>query len=114
MEIIKKNGVVLLLVGAESGSQQVLDFIHKDTKVEDTIKMVKICKAYNIGIVLSLMLGFPHKKGAFDQSLDEEFKQTSLMIDKVRATGVDLNICGWFVYTPYPGTSLYKISIQRG
>lgn len=112
--LMKKSGVVSLLVGAESGSQQVLDFIHKDANVEDTIKTAAICKSYGIGIVLSLMLGLPYAKGKFDQSIKDEFKQTALMINKIKATGVDLNICGWFVYTPYPGTPLHKISIKRG
>lgn len=113
-KLMAESGFVSLLVGAESGSQKVLDFIHKSAKVEDTIKMAEICKSYNIGIILSLMMGLPGTKGKYNQSLKEEFEQTISMIDKIIATGVDLNICGWFVYTPYPGTSLQEISIQKG
>jgi len=113
-KLMKESGVVSLLVGAESGSQRVLDYIQKDARVEDTVEMAKICKSYDIGIVLSLMLGLPRAKGKFNQSVEEEFEQTALMIDKIIATGVDLNICGWFVYTPYPGTPLYEESIKIG
>lgn len=113
-KLMKKSGFVSMLVGAESGSQKVLDYIKKDATTKDTVAMAKICKIYDIGIVLSLMLGLPRSNGEFQQSVDREFKQTESMIDRVIATGVNLNICGWFVYTPYPGTPLHKISIQNG
>ncbi len=112
--LMRESGCVSILVGAESGSQQVLDFICKDVSVKNTVKLAQICKSHGIGLVFSLMLGFPHAPGKFDQSINEEFEQTVLLIDKVQAMGVDLNICGWFVYTPYPGTPLYNLSIQRG
>lgn len=111
--MMRDSGFVSLLVGAESGSQKVLDFIHKDTQFEETIEMAKICKSFNIGIILSLMLGFPHKKGIFTQPIEDEFKETCSMIDRAIATGVDLNICGWFVFTPYPGTDLYQVSVDN-
>lgn len=112
-KLMKQSGFDQILVGAESGSQQVLDFICKAANVNDTIRLAEICKGHGIGFVLSLMLGFPNIHG-FSQSIEEEFSQTLLLIDKVRSTGVRLNICGWFPYTPYPGTVLYDLSIQSG
>lgn len=113
-KLMKDSGFVSMLVGAESGSQKVLNYINKDASFKDTIEMANICKKYNIGIVLSLMLGLPRSPGKFSQSIKGEFTQTVSMIDKVVKTGVNLNICGWFVYTPYPGTPLYETSIKNG
>ena len=113
-KLMKESGFVSMLVGAESGSRQVLEYIKKDAKFQDTIEMAKLCKKYEIAIVPSLMLGLPRFKGRFHQSLDMEYKQTISMIDKVIKTGVTCNIVGWFVYTPYPGTPLYDTSIQIG
>lgn len=113
-KLMKDSGFVSMLVGAESGSRKVLDYINKDAKFQDTIEMAKLCKKYGIGIVPSLMLGLPQSPGKFNQSNDGEFRQTSRMIDKIVSTGVDMNIVGWFVYTPYPGTPLYETSIQNG
>ena len=112
-KLMKESGFDQILVGAESGSQQVLDFICKDARVTDTLRLAEICKRYDVGIYLSLMLGFPNAQG-FNQDVQTEFNQTLRMIDEVLSTGVRLNIVGWFLYTPYPGSWLYEVSVKSG
>ena len=49
-------------MGAESGSQEVLNLINKDASVDDTVNLVKQAMEYSIVPVLSLMVGLPGVK----------------------------------------------------
>lgn len=111
-ELIEKSGCHSILIGAESGSQEALNHIKKDIKVEDVIKLIEICKKHNIKVFFSFMFGFPRDE-KFKLGLKEEFKQTLGLINKVRPT-YDGAYFMWFMYMPYPGTPLYELSKKHG
>jgi len=110
--LMEKSGCQQILIGAESGSPDVLNLIKKDTTVEQTVEFAKRCKRHNIKITYSFMLGFP-KTDNFNQTIDEEFNQTLQLINKVQSISENHDIL-WFIYTPYPGTPLYEESIKNG
>lgn len=110
-DLMKKSGCAAILVGAESGSQEVLNLINKGITVEDTIRFAELCAAHGIKIVFSFMLGFPHVLGIFNQTVKEEFNQTHKLINKIYNFAHNIV---WFIYTPYPGTALWNSSIQCG
>ncbi len=61
-EMIKKMrqaGLVMFIIGFESGSQRVLNFLRKGTTVAQNYKSAEICRKYNIKIWANYMLGIP-------------------------------------------------------
>jgi len=105
-QVIKKSGCSSILVGAESGSQEVLDMLSKDSKVEYAIDLAKICSQYDITVVYSLMIGFPREP-------EKEFCKTLDLIDKILSID-HRHQFKLFFYTPYPGTPLFELSKENG
>lgn len=114
-DLIVKAGCKEILVGAESGFQKALDFMTKDLKVEQIIEFSKKCKKYGIKVCFSLCLGMPWSKDyeKCKKLIDEEIKHTMDIADKL------YRICNrfrflWCVFTPYPGSALYRKAIEIG
>ena len=106
-ELMKKAGFVNFLVGAESGSQEILDFINKDIKVEQIIQMTKLCEKYRMTVVFSFFIGLPTK------NIDEEYDETIKFIDRLMKISKK-NTYYLLLYAPYPGNELYDLSIKEG
>lgn len=56
---LKKSGCFRIWIGAESGSQSILDSMHRMVKVDKVIQMVKLCKQHGIETGNFIMLGYP-------------------------------------------------------
>lgn len=59
--LMKLAGLSLLSVGAESGSQHVLDSLRKDIKISDIETVVLKCAKHKIPLALSFILGTPYE-----------------------------------------------------
>ncbi|MDD5148635.1 MAG: radical SAM protein, partial [Candidatus ainarchaeum sp.] len=116
--LMEKSGCKSILIGAESGSQEALDLIAKDTSPEDTVKLSAIARRHNIDIVFSLMAGIPRypdyldKKKA-DAGVRKEINDILEMMDK-SLPEKKYHAILFFVYTPYPGNPLFEISRKCG
>jgi len=88
-------GLKSVIIGFESGSQRVLDFLNKGVKVEQNFEASRICRKYGISVVGNFMLGIPTET-------NEEAQQTVDMIKRL-----DVESPGITYYTPYPGSDLY-------
>lgn len=100
-EILKKMydaGCIEVGIGIESGSQKILDIVHKNTKVEDNLKLINICK--NIGIKANafIMIGLPGETY-------ETVMQTKKWMDIALPDKFGFNI-----FVPYIGTPIYNNS----
>jgi radical SAM superfamily enzyme YgiQ (UPF0313 family) len=104
-DLVKRSGCYQLLVGAESGSQEVLDMIDKDATVKDTIEFVKQAKELSIIPLLSLMVGLPSVKEDTETTV-KLMRDVKLLYSKSRIY--------LFFYTPYPGTKLYETALKNG
>jgi radical SAM superfamily enzyme YgiQ (UPF0313 family) len=105
-KLLKQSGCYRILVGAESGSQTILDYIGKKATVEDILLFVKKCKEYQITPVLSFMCGFP-------KSPIDDLRETVLFINEAKRINRNAKI-KLFFFTPYPGSFLYQEAIQNG
>jgi radical SAM superfamily enzyme YgiQ (UPF0313 family) len=105
-KLLKQSGCYRILIGAESGSQTILDYIHKKAAVEDILLFVKRCKEHQIIPVLSFMCGFP-------KSPMDDLKDTVLCINEAKRINPNTKI-KLFFFTPYPGSFLYQEAIQNG
>jgi len=102
--ILKECGCILLNIGFESTSQEVLNNMNKNTTVEENIKAAEIAIKADINIGLNFIWGEP---GDTEETLrgNAEFIKkynTYAQIRTVRPV------------TPYPGCDLYYYAIEKG
>jgi len=107
MAVFKENGCKFLFVGAESGSQKMLDLMHKDIKVKDIINAARLCEKYDIIGRFSFMAGFP---GETESDLFNTMDLITQLVDKYKR----VKIFGPKLFTPYPGTEFYEKAIELG
>ncbi|MBN1353052.1 MAG: B12-binding domain-containing radical SAM protein [Candidatus Omnitrophica bacterium] len=93
---MKRYGLALLLIGFESGSQRLLNFLRKGTTVEQNYKAAGICKRLGIRIFANFMLGIPTETR-------EEALATVRMIKKIKPY-----VPSPAFYTPFPGSDLFE------
>ncbi len=95
IKMLKDIGLDLMIIGFESGSQRMLDFIGKGTRVEQNFESAEICHKLGIKIWANYMLGLPGET-------KEEQRMTLEMIKKIRPYH-----CSPAYYTPHPGSRLF-------
>ncbi len=102
LKIMKDNGLRLLLVGYESGNQQILINIKKGIRTDISRQFTKDCHKLGILIHGTFIVGLP---GETKETIEESIKYAQ-----------ELNPQTIQVSLPaaYPGTFLYKQSIENG
>lgn len=102
-KILKSAGCISVRFGFESGCQKSLDFLKSGRmKVEDAHRAVKACKEAGLYCFGSFIIGSPN------ETLDD-IMETIQFIEKSR-----LRESAIFVATPYPGTYLYNLALEKG
>lgn len=104
---IKKAGCDAMSMGAESGSQRILDLLIKGITVEDTLNAARLLHKVGIVATYSFMIGLPREKV-------EDYKKTLELIKEIREIDDSVIINGPQVYRPYPGSKLYQQCLSQG
>jgi len=102
ISLMKKAGCTKVDVGIESGNQRILNLINKDIdlkQIREAIKVLKRNKMYWSGF---FMFGFP------TETEDEVF-DTLNFLKELKPNWANISI-----FTPYPGTKLFELSIEKG
>ncbi|TWB44825.1 hopanoid biosynthesis associated radical SAM protein HpnJ [Nitrospirillum viridazoti] len=102
LKILRDNGLRLLLVGYESGNQQILHNIKKGMRVEVAEKFTKDCHELGIQIHGTFILGLP---GETKETIQETIKWAA----KINPHTIQVSLAA-----PYPGTFLYQQAIENG
>jgi radical SAM superfamily enzyme YgiQ (UPF0313 family) len=103
---LKTAGCVKINIGAESGSQQVLDRIKKDYQVDEILTAARRAAAVGIGISYSFITGFPSETAA-------DFRATLDVIKSIRQLAPNIE-AAVYCYSPYPGTELVQELEKQG
>ena len=103
---LKKSGFYRVIIGVESGNEEVLKKIGKPYKKEHIVKLVEKCKRHNIQASLSFMVGFPWNP-------EQDFLDTIALIEEIRTIYAKTEIM-LFIFSPYLGTKLYKEALDYG
>ncbi|MDD5460012.1 MAG: radical SAM protein, partial [Phycisphaerae bacterium] len=116
LNLMKKAGVSNVLIGVESGYAPALKCISKNATIEQNVEATKRLHRYGISITFSFMFGFPYDLPEKQREKEHENELAGTM--KTIARLSDDFITGdhyhLFVFTPYPGVSLYDRYIKLG
>ncbi len=102
LEVMKAGGLRLLLVGYESGNQQILINIKKGLRTEVARQFTKDCHELGIVIHGTFILGLP---GETAETIEETINY---------AKEIDPHTIQVSLAAPYPGTFLYKQATENG
>lgn len=95
-----------LRIGAESGSQRVLDRMSKGIMVEHVRRSVRLCLDRRINVLLGFMCGIPGESWA-------DTLETLDLIDELEREGATVAAGPAFFY-PYPGTPMFDEAVRLG
>ncbi len=102
LKILKDGGLRLLLVGYESGNQQILHNIKKGMRIEVAEQFTKDCHELGIAIHGTFIMGLPGET-------HETMRQTAEWAAKINPHTIQVSLAA-----PYPGTFLYKQAVENG
>jgi radical SAM superfamily enzyme YgiQ (UPF0313 family) len=103
---LRAAGCVRINVGAESGSQKILDRIKKEYKVDEIVTAARRAGKAGISVSHSFITGFPGET-------EQDFQSTLDVIKTIRRTSARHEASVYF-YSPYPGTEMVHELETRG
>lgn len=105
---LAQAGTNIMHIGAESGSQKILDLINKNCSVKDIIEVnKKMARHTEIKTAYNWIVGLP------GETL-EDLQQTRDLIMKIIKDNPAAVIFMPNKYRPLPGTVLYELALERG
>jgi hopanoid biosynthesis associated radical SAM protein HpnJ len=102
LEVLKDNGLRLLLVGYESGNQQILFNIKKGMRIEVAERFTKDCHDLGVTIHGTFILGLPGEN-------EQTIRETVEFAKRINPHTIQVSLAA-----PYPGTFLYNQALQNG
>jgi hopanoid biosynthesis associated radical SAM protein HpnJ len=102
LKVLKDNGLRLLLVGYESGSQAILNNVKKGIRLDRARAFTRDAKALGITIHGTFIMGLP---GETRETIEETIRF---------ALDIDPDTLQVSLAAPYPGTALYQEARERG
>lgn len=95
IDALAKSGLEEVWVGAESGSQKILDAMDKGTKVEEIAEATKLLKLKKIRVAFFLQFGYLTEN-------QEDIQQTIQMVKNLKPDNIGISVS-----YPLPGTKFY-------
>jgi hopanoid biosynthesis associated radical SAM protein HpnJ len=102
LKVLADNGLRLLLVGYESGNQQILNNIKKGMRIDIARRFTKDCHDLGVTIHGTFILGLP---GESKETIQETIRF---------ATDINPHTIQVSLAAPYPGTFLHKQAVENG
>jgi hopanoid biosynthesis associated radical SAM protein HpnJ len=102
LKVMRDNGLRLLLVGYESGNQQILFNIKKGMRIEFARRFTKDCHDLGITIHGTFIMGLPGET-------KETIEETSRFATEINPHTIQVSLAA-----PYPGTYLYRQALENG
>ena len=102
LKVMKDNGLRLLLVGYESGDDQILHNIKKGLRTDIARRFTEDCRKLGIVIHGTFILGLPGET-------TETIQKTIEFAKEINPHTIQVSLAA-----PYPGTTLYKQAVENG
>ena len=100
-------GCVVIGIGAESGSQRILDFLKKGITVEQIEYAARILNKHHIVSEFSFMIGLPYETS-------DDMLKTISFVKKLRKIGPYVGTQSPQLYRPIPGGELFNECVKLG
>lgn len=106
MALCRTSGLRRVIIGVESGSQQMMDWIRKDIKLDQVFVSAEKCLRHGVAAYFPFIVGFPNET--------EESVRASLDVAKrLRAMSPDFTT-PFFYFKPYPGSPITEQAVRDG
>jgi hopanoid biosynthesis associated radical SAM protein HpnJ len=102
LEVMRDNGLRLLLVGYETGNQQILNNIKKGMRIDIARRFTKDCHELGITIHGTFILGLP---GETKETIEETIRFAA----EINPHTIQVSLAA-----PYPGTYLHRQAVENG
>jgi len=102
----QRAGLRRVMIGIESGSQAMLDWMKKDIKVEQVFECAEQCLRHGIGAIFNIIVGFPDEP-------DESVQESLAVARRLRALSPDFTVAV-FYFRPYPGNEIAEQLLREG
>ncbi len=102
LKVMKDNGLRLLLVGYESGNDQILHNIRKGLRTDIARRFTSDCRKLGVAIHGTFILGLPGETAA-------TIRQTIDFAMEINPNTIQVSLAA-----PYPGTQLYREAVENG
>jgi hopanoid biosynthesis associated radical SAM protein HpnJ len=102
LEVLRDNGLRLLLVGYETGNQQILNNIKKGMRIDIARRFTKDCHELGITIHGTFILGLP---GETKETIEETIRFAA----EINPHTIQVSLAA-----PYPGTYLHRQAVENG
>jgi len=106
LKLLQESGCSRILIGAESGNDEELEYINKNMTTEDVLEVAHRLEKAGIHGSFTVIVGYP--------GFPEENISRTLEFGKRIASISSLHEVKAHVYAPYPGTPLYQDAIRHG
>ncbi len=101
-----RSGFDRAMIGVESGSQEMLDWMQKDIKVEQVIESAELCARHGVGAIFPFIVGFPNETRDSVRATLELIKQLRSMSPRFETP--------LFYFKPYPGSRITEEVVAAG
>ncbi len=102
LKVLRDNGLRLLLVGYETGNQQILYNIKKGMRIDVAKRFTRDCHELGITIHGTFILGLP---GETKETIEETIRFAA----EINPHTIQVSLAA-----PYPGTVLYRQALENG
>lgn len=102
----RRAGLRRVLVGVESGSQAMLDWMHKDIRLEQVLETAARCKGLGIAVQFPFIVGFP---GESAESVDATLALAARL--RLMSPSFETPV---FYFKPYPGSAITVAAVRDG
>lgn len=102
LKVMKDNGLRLLLVGYESGNDQILHNIRKGLRTDIARRFTSDCRKLGVAIHGTFILGLPGETA-------QTIRQTIDFAKDINPNTIQVSLAA-----PYPGTQLYREAVENG
>jgi radical SAM superfamily enzyme YgiQ (UPF0313 family) len=98
LALCARSGLRRVMIGLEAGSQETIDWIQKDIKVEDMWVTAEKLARHKIGAIINVIVGFPGES-------PESVAETLRVAQELRAMSSEFELAV-FYFKPYPGNPI--------
>ncbi len=103
---LRRSGLRRVLVGVEAGSQAMLDWMHKDIRLEQVIASAEKCLRHGVAAQFPFIVGFPGESEASVQATLDFAKRLRAMSPSFQTP--------IFYFKPYPGSTITAAAVREG